>query len=80
MAAIFSLQLMTCLNNILRIRHVLGRRCVVRFFRTKICYKTLCETSHWAVRVVEFSDLFINLYGGSNPDRAHFFISFYKIQ
>ena len=46
-------------------------------FRTKICYKTLCETSYWAVRVEEFSDLFINLYGGSNPDRAHFFISFF---
>ena len=28
-----------------------------------------------AVRVVEFNDLFINWRGGSNPDRAHFFIS-----
>ena len=26
-----------------------------------------------AVRVVEFSDLFINWRGRSNPDRAHFF-------
>ena len=29
------------------------------------------------VRVVEFSDLFINWYFGSNPDGAHFFISFF---
>ena len=26
-----------------------------------------------AVRVVEFSDLFINWHGGLNPDRTHFF-------
>ena len=32
------------------------------------------------VRVVEFSDLFINWYCGSNPDRAHFFIFFLKIR
>ena len=30
-------------------------------------------TDSRAVRVVEFSDLFINWRGGSNPDRAHFF-------
>ena len=49
MAAIFSLQLKCsydiCLNNILRIRHVLGQMCVESCFMTKTCYKTLCETS-----------------------------------
>ena len=42
-----------------------------KYFKSKINH--LMDSR--AVRVVEFSVFFINWGGGSNPDRAHFFIS-----
>ena len=44
-----------------------------KYFKPKINH--LMDSQ--VVRVVEFSDLFINWYCGTNPDGAHFFISFF---
>ena len=46
--------------------------CYIILFKPKINH-----LDSRAIRVVEFSDLFINWHCGSNLDRAHFFISFF---